>query len=332
MISQRSSAALRLITPLLLCVSARAAVWTRAAALCALVLALAAPAAQAGFALGSAANYAVLYEGGGNNTLQITNVTVNFNVGIGGTGKATDSGPSTVNGRIDFAAGNTGQFSNNNASNVIAGGVHYGVSGVTTALNTVNTLNTVLGAEAGTNIAIGTGAGMTLTINAAAGILDANGNRVFNVTGFNTTNSNILTINGDAAGDSVVLNFRGISVNFNNQVVLNGISEDQVLYNFVGGSGLTGGPTLQINDNGHNNPGNLVQGVFLDPNGPISVVNTNIKGRVFGGDTHDMQIVSGDVIDAPPIGVPEPSTLCMSSILFGMFGAFWSHRRRRQTC
>jgi hypothetical protein len=139
-----------------------------------------------------------------------------------------------------------------------------------------------------------------LTINANSGVLDANGNRVFIVTGFNTTNGDILTITGDAAGDSVVINFPiGVgNINFNNQVVLSGISEDKVLYNF-------GGQTLQINDNGHNNPGNLVQGVFLDPNGPISVTNTNITGRVFGGDSHDMQIVSGDVIDAPP--VPEPT-------------------------
>ena len=95
------------------------------------------------------------------------------------------------------------------------------------------------------------------------------------------------------------------NINFNNQVVLKGISEDKVLYNFAGGSNLTGGQTLQINDNGHNNPQNLVQGVFLNPNGAISVTNTNITGRVFGGDSHDMQIVSGDVIDAPP--VPEPA-------------------------
>jgi hypothetical protein len=240
-----------------------------------------------------------LYEGGGVNTLQITNVTVNFNIGVGGTGKLTDSGPSTVHGNIDFSAGNTGQFSNNNSGNVIAGSVNFNVGAVTSALNTVNALNASLGTESGTSVAISG----TTTINASAGKLDANGNRVFTVTAFNTTNSDVLTINGDAAGDSVVLNFAN-GVNFNNQVVLHGISEDKVLYNFVGGSNLTGGPTLQINDNGSSNPLNLVQGVFLDPNGSISVVNTNITGRVFGGDSHDMQIVSGDVIDSP---VPEPA-------------------------
>src|SRR6266481_1805651 len=72
--------------------------------------------------LGSADDYALLFQGGGGNTLQITNVTVNGNIGVGNTGRSTDSGPSTINGRIDFAAANTGQWSNNNASNVIAGG------------------------------------------------------------------------------------------------------------------------------------------------------------------------------------------------------------------
>ena len=34
--------------------------------------------------LGAAGDYAILFEGGGSNTLQITNVTVNGNVGVGG--------------------------------------------------------------------------------------------------------------------------------------------------------------------------------------------------------------------------------------------------------
>src|SRR5258706_6814170 len=96
-----------------------------------------------------ATQYAILFEGGGNSTLQVTNVVVNGNVGVGGTGKSTDSGPAAVYGRFDFSALNVGQFSNNNASNIITGGVHYGVSDVASALSAVNTLNAMLGAEAG---------------------------------------------------------------------------------------------------------------------------------------------------------------------------------------
>jgi hypothetical protein len=47
----------------------------------------------------AASNYAVLYENGGNNTLQITNVTVNGSIGVGNpagsSGAVHDSGPST---------------------------------------------------------------------------------------------------------------------------------------------------------------------------------------------------------------------------------------------
>jgi hypothetical protein len=281
--------------------------------------ALGPPTARAGFSLGEAANYAVLFEGAGKNTLQVTNVTANGNIGVGNTGLMTLSGPSTVNGSIAFSAANTGQLANNNSNNVVTGGVSYGSTDVTTALNTANALNATLGAESGTSININ---GNT-TINASSGVLDASGNRVFTVTGFNTTNNNVLTINGDAAGDSVVLNFTG-NVNFNNQVVLNGISADQVLYNLVGGSGLTGGPTLQINNNASSNLG-MVQGIFLDPNGAISVTNANVLGRVIGGDTHDFQDVSGTTITAPA-GVPEPST--MTLLLSGLAGFGWEGLRR----
>jgi hypothetical protein len=271
-----------------------------------------------GFSLGNAANFGLLFEGAGGNTLQITNVTVNGNVGVGLTGQVNDGGPSTINGTIYFSAANTGQFHNNNGSNTFGGPVYSSTSGpfdVTGALNTVNALNSTLGADPGTNININ---GST-TINASAGVLDANGNRVFTVTGFNTTNSDVLTITGSAT-DHVVLNFTS-SANFNNQVKLSGgITAGNVLYNFVGGSGLTGGPTLQINDNASSSASNLVQGIFLDPNGAISVVNANVLGQVFGGDTHDFQYVSGATITTTT-SVPEPSTLILLATgLFVMTG------------
>jgi hypothetical protein len=244
-----------------------------------------------------ASNYGLLFEGAGGNNLSITNVTVNGNVGVGQTGVVQDGGPSTIVGRLDFSAANTGQFHNNNASNVLTGGVNYTVAAVTSALTSVNGLNTTLGAESGANITIHN----STTINASSGTLDATGDRVFDVTSFNTTNSDVITINGDAAGDAVVVNFLGLSANFDATVVLNNILPDQVLWNFVGGSNLTGGPTLQINNNasGAGHAGLSAQGIFLNPNGAISVTNANVIGRVFGGDTHDFQYVSGANLRAP---------------------------------
>jgi len=58
---------------------------------------------QGAFILGGGEDYAILFEGAGGNTLQVTNVTINGNVGVGNTGQMTDSGPSTISGRIDFS-------------------------------------------------------------------------------------------------------------------------------------------------------------------------------------------------------------------------------------
>ena len=60
------------------------------------------PQLRANLILGDAANYGLIFSGGGNNTLQVTNVTINGNVGVANTGKMTDSGPSTINGAINF--------------------------------------------------------------------------------------------------------------------------------------------------------------------------------------------------------------------------------------
>jgi hypothetical protein len=253
------------------------------------------------FLLGGASDYAILFQGAGSNTLQVTNVSVQGNLGIGNAGKMTISGLASL-GRIDFSASNTGQFASNNASNIFTG-PSYQTAAVTNALDYLNSLNVTLGNASGTNISIN---GST-TINAGTGMFHGS-DSVFNVTGFNTTNGDTLTINGDGVHD-VVLNFVGLGANFNNQVVLNNLTPDQVIYNFLGGTNLAGGPTLQINDNGHNHPANLVQGIFLDPNGTISIDNTNLNGRVFGGGSHDMQVVSGDDITVPEtVPVPEANT------------------------
>jgi hypothetical protein len=283
--------------------------------------------------LGAASNYAILFEGGGNNTLQITNVTTNTagtgagqgggigNIGVGGTGKATVSGPSTVGGSIGFSASNTGQFSSNNASNVIngvsPGTANFNVAAVASALNTVNALNTTLGALAGTNVSVNS----NTTINASAGTFSAAGTgytniSVFHVTSFSLNNGQNLTINGDGI-HSVVLDFTS-NTNFHGNVVLTGgLTPDQVVFNFVGGSALTGGPTLDLN-NGGGSPSNssyLSQGIFLDPNGPVSVTNSNVRGRIFGGDSHDFQYVSGSNVTAPP--APLPSSASAGMVLLG---------------
>jgi hypothetical protein len=284
-------------------------------------------AARAGFILGDASTFGVLYEGDGSHHLQTTNVTVNGNIGIGAPSGSTTaefkaSGPGVINGSIFFAQAVHATLSNTTLSGAITG-FH---GNVQADLNALNKLSASLGTEAGSGIAINTGgSGGSRTINAAAGTLDAGGNRVFSVTSMQFNNQTTLNIQGDAAGHPVVFNFRS-GAQFGGAIVLSGLTSDQVLFNITGGAGRTGGNTLQLNTNGA-----LLTGTFLDPNGAISVVHTRLTGRVFGGDRSDMQIVSGDTLNAPHAAVdtaPVPSSIALLlSAAIPLALLAW-HRRR----
>src|SRR5258705_2199626 len=117
---------------------------SRAAVAAAAWLLASAGLAQAGtINIGAGSDYGLLFEGLGGNTLQITNTTVNGNVGVGNNGQANLGGPGTISGRIDFFAPNTGQLSGSNVT--VGGGGNYNVAAVAAALNTGNNLNISLG-------------------------------------------------------------------------------------------------------------------------------------------------------------------------------------------
>jgi hypothetical protein len=282
---------------------------------------LAIPQAQAGFGISNAANSAVVYAGNVDPNLNFTNSTVMGNIGIGGTDGFLGSGSGTVNGTVEFSAGNTGQFNPNGVT--VTGGATFGVATVQTTLNDFNTLSQNLRNEGGTpqNIAGGS------SVNASSGILDSNGNNVFTATiNPNFTAETTFTINGTSS-QFVVFNINTGGLPFNGSIVLTGgITSDQVLFNFDAGNfdTHTGGDPLMINTGG-----NPTTGIFLDPNGPFQITDTLLNGRVIGGDSLDSGITDSTIIapvPAPVIG-SEPASL---GVVGAGLVAFGMLRRRRR--
>jgi uncharacterized repeat protein (TIGR01451 family) len=266
--------------------------------------------------LGAASDYGVLYMlTSGVHTLQITNVTIGANVGVGksvggsGAPKVSFGGPGAITGRLDFEAANTGQFSNNNGSNVGPASVNYNVATVTSAISTVTNLSSSL-AGLGTPLAING----NQTINESAGQLTTVGGvtyRIFNITSYSENDGKLVTINGDGSGNPVVFNFSfNSNVNLGGDVALtgNGLSDDKVIWNFT-----SAGKNISLNNNASSYPNLAFHGIILAPQDAISLVNANLSGRIFGGNSSDMQIVSGDTLHAP---VLNTATVTASNVTF----------------
>jgi hypothetical protein len=132
-----------------------------------------------------------------------------------------------------------------------------------------------------------------------------------------------VTINGD--GHDVVLNFAfNSNVNLGGDVTLVGLGDDDVVWNFT-----TSGKNIGLNNNASSFPLPLAfQGIILAPNDVLSMTNANLVGRLWGGDSSDLQFVSGSHLITPVTGVPEPSTWAM--MLLGFLGLGFAFRQSRR--
>ena len=288
--------------------------------------------AQAGFALDDCTNYAVLYEGSGSHSLKCDSGNISGNIGIGAPTHTTtatvqlssSTAKTTINGNLYFDSEVNISGREGSDYEQSSGSVSAHKTAVSADLAYLNSLSASLGGEAGTSVDIQTGETGRQTINVSNGKLDANGNRVFNVSDFSFGKNTTLTLNGDGAGDSVVFNFSD-NATFGGTISLaNGLKADQVIFNFASGSGDDGGKTLKINANG-----GTEYGTFLNPNGQIIITNSVVQGRVFGGGSQDEEIESGGSVIAPnvvPTPVPEPEICAM--IAMGIAG-LWVARWRR---
>jgi hypothetical protein len=300
--------------------------WRATLAVCAVfaLLALDPVQARAGFVSGvDVGNYIIVYQGGSSgaqlsiNSFGTTGIWTG-DIGIAGVGKLAATGPGTLNGNINFAAANSGQASISNTT--INGTVNYGIPGVQTTMNALNALSSNLGAQAGSGTVLAINTNSDQTVLVSNGFLTG-GNRLFSVSSVNTGNGENLIIKGDGSVGVVFdVNTPG-EAQFHGNILLQdlsgkyfgtagyaGLSPDQVLFN------LYDGDKLSVNNNGNNaHPDNIIYGTFLNPDGEISFNNTRFVGRVFGGDSANMQIVSGDTITLPPTtAVPAPPSLLLA--------------------
>ena len=314
------------------------------------LLTLSAAQANPGYELGVATNYQILYSGLG--------LKLDFqggqgagsrclgNIGIGGDATLYLNPNSLVSnslippfngGAIDFA----NSVNINGPTNGVKGPITGGISQVITALTYVNDLSKTLGEETGNALKIDLVAGQTQVVDAADGKLDADGNRIFTIekaSDFKFNFGSNLIFQGNTPLDHVVINFKeGGIYQFNGNITFRQgtdnekeLESDQLLWNFYTDPTAKKTKDVSIQNNSFTpslvaNPLEGAQGVFLDPDGVMSMNNSTLCGRFFGGNGQNGNVYANMDINESAVEqcavAPEPSTyllLGVGALLLGV--------------
>jgi hypothetical protein len=270
------------------------------------------PQARADFlsALGPAANYTLLSETGVPQ-VQANGTTITGNVGIANpTGSLSLTATGHVVGKVDFA-GTANVDVPANVTGTITSNVN--LTPATTAYVNLSTNSNSIATAAPVAPTVNLTSGATIDIT--TGKLVGN-TYYFNIGSVNLSGGPVFISGALApAGSNVVFNTNS-NLNLNGPVIdTGGLTSDSVLFNVAGS-----GHSLQTATNG-----GAIQGILLDPNGTISIDHTSVLGRVYGGGTNNLSIVSGSSLTS----VPEPSTFAAACfvVVIGL-GYSWQRRRR----
>ena len=103
-----------------------------------------------------------------------------------------------------------------------------------------------------------------------------------------------------------------------------------------GGVNITGGLTSdsvlfnvdKTNDITVNTGGATISGIILDPGGLISISDSNLIGRVYGGEQGNIQIGGGSTINGA--NVPEPSTLALGTTIVAGLVCWGFFKKQRE--
>ena len=248
--------------------------------------------------LGQAANFAVFSLDGTVNNL--SNVTVNGNVGVGPNGDLKLMAPSTVNGTVFRDPSSTISA---NAGTATGG---FQVTSLSQAVTDAQNASTAFAALTPT-VTLG-------NITTATTINRTGVDTVINLSGGITLNNANLTLNG-GAGDSFVLNIQGgLSLVGTAALTLTGgVLPQNVFYNFLGT-----GTTLATH------VGDSVIGVVLAVQRDINFDGSFI-GEIIGGGSQ-LSLLSGATVTTV---IPEvPAFAPLAGVFVLVIGL--SHLRRRQ--